>query len=268
MQTTMNHVSLLLVLVLVVVAILAIENASTFSAVSTAAPRRFSQQGRAFVSTTKLRNYLDSLSNAGASSYAGGQDDKEGGGFPSPPHGAEVATFETSTFSAPAFPVPSASSNIDEINGSTAPVSSFPTSSGAAAVSSSSVSSSDAVVFHHAPLSYFNVDKLTSKGPRANADVGTPHDSTRPLVRSVGTSIPSNTISAGSWWCAAGGWPSLKQRTTTEIFYVLDGYGCLTDMDGARHYFGPGDVCILPKGWAGRWDIAEDIHKVSVCVCR
>ncbi len=90
-----------------------------------------------------------------------------------------------------------------------------------------------------------------------NADVGQPWDASRSFFDQ--DPIP---ISSGSWWCAEGGWPSPKQRTTTEIFYVLQGHGCLTDLDGTRHYFGPGDTVILPKGWSGRWDVLEAIHKV------
>lgn len=114
------------------------------------------------------------------------------------------------------------------------------------------------ITFSHAPISYFDIDKLTSKGPRNNADVGSPHDSTRPLDK-------DGNLSSGSWWCAAGGWPSPNHRPTTEFFYVLEGNGCVTDMDdGMRHFFGPGDIVILPKGWNGRWDVLEDIHKVWV----
>mmetsp|Transcript_6387 Transcript_6387/g.9036 ORF Transcript_6387/g.9036 Transcript_6387/m.9036 type:complete len:337 (+) Transcript_6387:865-1875(+) len=114
----------------------------------------------------------------------------------------------------------------------------------------------DTLSFHHASRSYFDIPLLTPKGPRANADVGTPHDSSRPFTE-VGA------ISSGSWWCAQGGWPSPNQRATTEIFYVLEGHGCLTDRDGTtQHYFGPGDTVILPKGWSGRWDVLQDIHKI------
>lgn len=119
--------------------------------------------------------------------------------------------------------------------------------------------SESTAAFSHAPFSYFSLDKLTPKGPRKNADVGQPHDATRPLV-SVGSS------SAGSWWCAQGGWPSPALRATTEIFYVFSGHGSVTDLDGTRHIFGPGDTVILPKGWSGRWDVLEDIHKVWVVV--
>jgi triosephosphate isomerase len=114
-------------------------------------------------------------------------------------------------------------------------------------------------VFSHAPVSHFSIDKLESKGFRKGADVGSPHDSTRPLTK-VGN------LASGSWWCAAGGWPSPNPRATTEIFYVFEGHACVTDMDGTRNFFGPGDVVVLPKGWSGRWDVLEDIHKVWVVV--
>jgi len=38
----------------------------------------------------------------------------------------------------------------------------------------------------------------------------------------------------------------------------------VTDTDGTEHYFGVGDTVILPKGWSGRWDVLQDIHKVWV----
>ena len=43
---------------------------------------------------------------------------------------------------------------------------------------------------------------------------------------------------------------------------MLSGHGILTDADGARGCFGPGDVVVLPKGWHGRWDVLVAIHKV------
>lgn len=110
-------------------------------------------------------------------------------------------------------------------------------------------------VFVHVSKDYFGLDRLTPKGPRANADVGEPHDATRSLFE-------ESHLSVGGWWCARGGWPSPKFRDTTEIFTVLEGFGCVTDLDGAPHYFGPGDTVILPKGWSGRWDILQDLHKV------
>jgi uncharacterized cupin superfamily protein len=120
------------------------------------------------------------------------------------------------------------------------------------------VTSTLAQSFYHAPKSYFSLSNLRSKGARA-ADVGTPHDATRPLA-DIGLT------SAGSWSCTAGGWPSPNPKGHTEIFYVWDGHGCLTDHDGVQHYFGPGDTVIIPKGHTGRWDVLADMHKVRYSI--
>ncbi|OEU09748.1 hypothetical protein FRACYDRAFT_194621 [Fragilariopsis cylindrus CCMP1102] len=125
------------------------------------------------------------------------------------------------------------------------------------------------VPMHYCDFDFFEFQKLTSKGPRKNSDIGTPEDYARPLCKDIPTS-KSNTnsinsddsISCGSWYCTKGGWPSKIPRATTEIFYVWSGFGCLTDLDGQRNYFSPGDTVILPKNWSGRWDIAENVHKV------
>mmetsp|Transcript_25319 Transcript_25319/g.70805 ORF Transcript_25319/g.70805 Transcript_25319/m.70805 type:complete len:332 (+) Transcript_25319:777-1772(+) len=140
------------------------------------------------------------------------------------------------------------------VNGSTA----TPTSSASVDSPTVPVSTepSSATEFLHAPLSYFALDKLTPKGRRKNVDRGEPHDFTRSLVKGA--------TSVGSWACTEGGWDSPSERPTTEWFIVLSGSGCVTDPDGTRHPFGPGDLVILPKGWHGRWDITEAIHKVWV----
>jgi uncharacterized cupin superfamily protein len=111
----------------------------------------------------------------------------------------------------------------------------------------------------YASRSSFALDLLTPTGPRDSADVGQPHEASRALVEQEEL---GGTVSVGSWWCSEGGWPSLSPRSTTEVFHVFSGHGCLTDMDGQRHFFGPGDTVILPKGWAGRWDVQEAVHKV------
>ena len=66
----------------------------------------------------------------------------------------------------------------------------------------------------------------------------------------------------GSWWCSPGGWPSPNPKAHTEVFYVAQGHASITDADGVKHYFGPGDTVIIPKGHSGRWDVYQDIHKI------
>lgn len=112
----------------------------------------------------------------------------------------------------------------------------------------------------HAPPSYFAWDQLDYKGKRKNVDVGDPEDYSRPLAKG----LASGTTSCGSWACTEGGWDSPTKRPTTEWFFVMSGAGAVTDPDGTRHDFGPGDVVVLPKGWYGRWDVTHKIHKVWV----
>jgi len=106
----------------------------------------------------------------------------------------------------------------------------------------------------YAPPDYFALSNLQSKGPR-KADWGIPTEATRKLD-------DDGILRVGAWYCSEGGWPSPNPKAHTEIFYVLEGHGCLTDADGMKHYFGPGDTVNIPKGHTGRWDVYEPIRKV------
>eukprot|EP00929_Paragymnodinium_shiwhaense_P067164 TRINITY_DN33807_c0_g1_i1.p1 TRINITY_DN33807_c0_g1~~TRINITY_DN33807_c0_g1_i1.p1 ORF type:complete len:299 (+),score=25.08 TRINITY_DN33807_c0_g1_i1:89-985(+) len=109
-----------------------------------------------------------------------------------------------------------------------------------------------------APLEFFAKETLTQKGVRKNADSGQPSDASKSLYKDGRTSV-------GSWSCTAGGFP-VPERSTTEVFYIFRGEGTLTDSDGTVHPWKAGDTVVLPKGWSGRWDIAQEIHKVFVVV--
>ena len=143
-------------------------------------------------------------------------------------------------------------------NGETStPASFFPAPAAPAPVAPAAPETDPAIGggIHHAPIDYFSLDKLVSKGPRATKDWGTPQDATRKLA-------DDGMLRGGSWFCSEGGWPSPNQKAHTEIFFVLDGHGMLGDSDGAKHYFGPGDTVIIPKGHSGRWDVHTPIHKI------
>jgi uncharacterized cupin superfamily protein len=49
-----------------------------------------------------------------------------------------------------------------------------------------------------------------------------------------------------------------------EFVYVLEGDLVTVDADGARHEFHPGDALIIPKGWAGTWDMKTRFRKIIV----
>lgn len=133
------------------------------------------------------------------------------------------------------------------------PVSPTPPAAAATEIPATETGGSENI--HHAPLDYFGLGQLASKGPRATKDWGAPEDGTRKLGN-------DGALSAGAWFCTEGGWPSPNPKAHTEIFYVLDGHGILGDSDGTKHYFGPGDTVIIPKGHTGRWDVFSTIHKI------
>jgi uncharacterized cupin superfamily protein len=65
------------------------------------------------------------------------------------------------------------------------------------------------------------------------------------------------------WGSAAG---ALKARNypLDEFVYVLEGDLVTVDADGARHEFHPGEAFIIPKGWAGLWDMKTGFKKIIV----
>uniref|UniRef100_A0A7S4VJK0 (S)-ureidoglycine aminohydrolase cupin domain-containing protein n=1 Tax=Alexandrium monilatum TaxID=311494 RepID=A0A7S4VJK0_9DINO len=103
---------------------------------------------------------------------------------------------------------------------------------------------------------WFDIASQSPKGVRPNADKGTPSCAGRSLYHGGNTSV-------GAWSCSPGGFPVVN-RPTTEVFYVLEGEGFLTDADGTAHCFRAGDMVVLPKGWSGRWDILKTVNKIYV----
>ena len=101
---------------------------------------------------------------------------------------------------------------------------------------------------------------LEEWGPRPGADSGDPRMSGRILF-----STADGSVEVGIWACTPGGW-SIEDRPDTETVRILSGRARLTDAgankDGVELV--PGDVLVLPKGWSGRWDILEPVHKLYI----
>jgi len=49
-----------------------------------------------------------------------------------------------------------------------------------------------------------------------------------------------------------------------EFIYVLEGSVVTTESDGAKREFHAGDAFVLPKGWAGLWDMKTGFKKIIV----
>lgn len=66
-------------------------------------------------------------------------------------------------------------------------------------------------------------------------------------------SISSDGISAGLTKC------SLVPDSA-----AISGRVSLTDPDGRVNTFGPGESCIMPVGWQGRFEVIETLRKIYV----
>jgi len=70
----------------------------------------------------------------------------------------------------------------------------------------------------------------------------------------------SQQFFAGVWSATRGTWRI--QYSECEFCHLLEGRVALTDRDGRRWEFGPGDNFVVPAGFAGTWEVIEDCRKV------
>lgn len=97
--------------------------------------------------------------------------------------------------------------------------------------------------------------ELKPAGQRAGADSGNPQLGLH-ILETLGHG------NVGIWECQPGGWP-IKNRTDTEMAYILSGTAIITDQStGIGHKITAGDLVLLPVGWSGRWDVEETVRKV------
>lgn len=99
-----------------------------------------------------------------------------------------------------------------------------------------------------------------------------PEDMPLPLVQRALHDAPAHLATTvydvgptrvGFLSCAPGSFV-VSERLTAECFFVVDGVFFLTNPDGSACRCVAGDTVVLPKGWAGRWDIVEPVTKVWV----
>lgn len=68
-------------------------------------------------------------------------------------------------------------------------------------------------------------------------------------------------IDSGVWTCSAGQWDE-TDYAVNEVMVMLAGRLRITNADGSVHDLTAGDIFYLAKGWAGRWEILEDMKKI------
>ena len=98
----------------------------------------------------------------------------------------------------------------------------------------------------------------SSSRPALERRHGRPHDYGRPFVKGA----LDGSAACGSWACSPGAGTRPTRAPSTEWFYVLSGRGCGRTRTGAPHTLRPGRRGGAPRGWYGRWDITEHIHKI------
>jgi uncharacterized cupin superfamily protein len=67
-----------------------------------------------------------------------------------------------------------------------------------------------------------------------------------------------------AFWGSEAGALKAGNYPLDEFVYVLEGDLATVDADGTRHEFHPGDALVIPKGWAGIWDMKTRFKKIIV----
>lgn len=74
-------------------------------------------------------------------------------------------------------------------------------------------------------------------------------------------SVWSNSrIDTGLWECTPGVFTATREGYT-EICTILSGRVVIEVEGSEAEEFGPGDVMIMPSGWAGTWRVLEPLRK-------
>lgn len=101
----------------------------------------------------------------------------------------------------------------------------------------------------------------------AAADLG-PHvpkpTATTPGMTEAATSTwtggPHDRIDTGLWECTPGDFTAVREGYT-EICTILSGRVTIEVAGADPEEFGPGDVMVMPSGWAGTWRVHEPLRK-------
>lgn len=76
-------------------------------------------------------------------------------------------------------------------------------------------------------------------------------------------SLVEGPLEAGVWEATVATWVE-DAYPVEEVMVMVGGHLRLTDADGTRHDLRRGDMFHLPRGWAGRWEVIEDMQKIYV----
>lgn len=76
-------------------------------------------------------------------------------------------------------------------------------------------------------------------------------------------SLAEGALETGVWEATAATWEE-TDYAVDEVCVMLAGHLRLIDRDGEVHELHEGDAFHLPRGWAGTWEVVEDMRKFYV----
>ena len=79
------------------------------------------------------------------------------------------------------------------------------------------------------------------------------------------TSLTHGDVESGIWTSTVGTWEE-TDYPVDEVMVITRGHLRITDTGGTVNELTEGDMFALPKGWAGRWEVIEDMAKIYVIV--
>lgn len=80
----------------------------------------------------------------------------------------------------------------------------------------------------------------------------------------VTTENTTKKFHTGQWRADAGAWRVSYDEE--ELCVILSGSGLLISDDGTRFAFKAGDAFVIPAGFSGIWDNAEEVRKIYAIV--
>lgn len=75
-------------------------------------------------------------------------------------------------------------------------------------------------------------------------------------------------VHAGVWECEPGAWRIEFASNKDEFFHVIEGRLRILDETGQGPEFGPGDSGVIPCGFAGVFEVMEQVKKHYVVIER
>jgi len=77
--------------------------------------------------------------------------------------------------------------------------------------------------------------------------------------------LTEGNVESGIWTSEVGTWEE-TDYPVDEVMVITRGYLRVTNANGTVHDLTEGHMFALPKGWAGTWEVIEDMAKMYVIV--